>query len=232
MATTIDALTAATPESPQQRPPARTQVRISVVVPTRNEAGNVDALESQLGAALAGVDYEVVVVDDSNDIVTRPVLRAASARNPRWRVIERPQREQTGLASAVVAGIDAARGMAVCVMDGDLQHPPQIVPQLLAAIERGADLVVASRYMPGGSRAGLDGSARNLVSRTCTWLAQGIFPEARRTSDPLSGFFMVRREIFSSRAGACCCGAALRPARGSFLCRCFCFAIFPYLAKN
>ena len=193
MATTIAAPPAVTPESPQPRPAARTQVRISVVVPTRNEAGNVDALEQQLSAALSGVEYEVVVVDDSNDSATRPTLRAAAARNPRWRIIEREPRDQTGLASAVVAGIDASRGFAVCVMDGDLQHPPRIVPQLLATIERGADLAVASRYMRGGSRAGLDGNLRNLVSRTCTWLAQGAFPEARRTSDPLSGFFCCRR---------------------------------------
>jgi len=169
------------------------RARISVVVPTRNEAGNVDVLERKLRAALDGIEYEVVVVDDSTDEVTRPVLREASRRNPRWRVIERSRTEQTGLASAVVTGIEAARGMAVCVMDGDLQHPPEIVPQLLAAIENGADLAVASRYMPGGSRAGLDGNLRNLVSRTCTWLAQGAFPEARRTSDPLSGFFCCRR---------------------------------------
>src|SRR3954470_15900618 len=111
MATTIDAVTAAAPpESPQWRPLGRNPVRISVVVPTRNEAGNVDALERKLGAALVGVDYEVVVVDDSNDALTRPTLRAASARNFRWRVIERESRDQTGLASAVVTGIEAAQG--------------------------------------------------------------------------------------------------------------------------
>lgn len=171
--------------------PAR--IRISVVVPTRNEAGNVDELQRQLALALEGIEHEVVVVDDSNDDVTRPALRAAAARDPHWRVIERTPREQTGLASAVVLGVEAARGTAVCVMDGDLQHPPEVVPNLLAAIEAGADLAVASRYMPGGSRAGLDGNMRNLVSRSCTWLAQAIFPEARRTSDPLSGFFCCRR---------------------------------------
>ena len=194
MATTVEEAARVTASAVTMRArrvkPAR--VRISVVVPTRNEAGNVDALERQLDMALAGIEYEIVVVDDSNDDVTRPALRAAATRNPRWRVIERAPNEQTGLASAVVAGIDAARGTAVCVMDGDLQHPPEIVPQLLSSIERGADLAVASRYMPGGSRAGLDGSIRNLVSRSCTWLAQGIFPEARRTTDPLSGFFCCR----------------------------------------
>jgi len=172
-------------------------VRLTVVVPTRNEAGNVDALEVQLGAALEGVAYEVVVVDDSTDDITRPALREAVQRNPRWRVIERTREQQTGLASAVVAGIEAARGFAVCVMDGDLQHPPQIVPRLLAAVEAGADIAVASRYMPGGSRAGLDGLARNFVSKSCTWVAQAVFPEARRTSDPLSGFFCCRRAAVS-----------------------------------
>ena len=89
MATTIDAArVAASPESPQPRWLNQTRTRITVVVPTRNEAGNVDALEQQLDAALAGVEYEVVVVDDSNDDVTRPALRAAATRNSRWRVIE------------------------------------------------------------------------------------------------------------------------------------------------
>jgi dolichol-phosphate mannosyltransferase len=194
MATTIDApRVSASPDTAPPRRATRESTRISVVVPTRNEVGNVDALERQLDSALTGVDYEVVIVDDSSDDVTRPALRAAAERNPRWRVIERAKRDQTGLASAVVTGIEAARGMAVCVMDGDLQHPPEIVPSLLAKIEGGADLAVASRYMPGGSREGLDGNIRNLVSRTCTWLAQGVFPEARRTSDPLSGFFCCRR---------------------------------------
>ena len=195
MAMTVDAPRRAIAREPlrarrNQRP---AEIRISVVVPTRNEAGNVDELQRQLACALDGIEHEIVVVDDSNDDVTRPVLRAAAARDPRWRVIERAPHEQTGLASAVVLGVEAARGMAVCVMDGDLQHPPQVVPSLLAAIEAGADLAVASRYMPGGSRAGLDGNMRNLVSRSCTWLAQAVFPEARRTSDPLSGFFCCRR---------------------------------------
>jgi dolichol-phosphate mannosyltransferase len=197
MATRVDAGRRSVASRPRGARRAPAAIRLTVVVPTRNEAGNVDALEVQLGAALEGVAYEVVVVDDSTDDVTRPALREAAQRNPRWRVIERGPAQQTGLASAVVAGIEAARGFAVCVMDGDLQHPPQIVPRLLAAVEAGADIAVASRYMPGGSRAGLDGLARNFVSRSCTWVAQAVFPEARRTSDPLSGFFCCRRTAVS-----------------------------------
>jgi dolichol-phosphate mannosyltransferase len=178
-------------------------VRLSVVIPTRNEAGNIAALRQALDNALEGIVYEVVVVDDSNDLETRPILRTTAAADARWRVLERGPAEQTGLGSAVVAGIAMARGAAVCVMDGDLQHPPEIVPRLLAAVEAGAGVAVASRYMPGGSRAGLSGTARVWASRVCTWAAQFAFPEARRTSDPLSGFFCAR--------GSAVAGIELRP---------------------
>jgi dolichol-phosphate mannosyltransferase len=168
--------------------------RLSVVVPMRNEAANVTALHGELTAALRGIAYEVVVVDDSNDSVSRPALEDVARTDPRWRVIARPPEGQTGLGTAVVEGIQAARGEAVCVMDGDLQHPPALVPRLLEALEDGADLAVASRYMPGGSRAGLDGKVRQIVSRGATWVARRLFPEARKTTDPLTGFFCCRRQ--------------------------------------
>jgi dolichol-phosphate mannosyltransferase len=160
----------------------------------RNEAANVTALHAGLSAALTGIPYEIVVVDDSNDSDSRPALEAVARSDPRWRVIARPPEAQTGLGTAVVEGIHAARGEAVCVMDGDLQHPPALVPQLLQALDEGADLAVASRYMPGGSRAGLDGKVRQLVSRGATMVARTLFPEARKTTDPLTGFFCCRRE--------------------------------------
>ena len=166
---------------------------LSVVIPTRNEAGNIVALHDQLSRALVGHSYEVIVVDDSNDAETRPLLRAVCAEDRRWTVIERPDDEQTGLGTAVAAGFAASRGDAVCVMDGDLQHPPEIVPRLLAKVQAGADLAVASRYMKGGSRAGLAGPSRLWVSRACTWLAHLMFPETQRTSDPLTGFFCCKR---------------------------------------
>jgi dolichol-phosphate mannosyltransferase len=166
---------------------------LSVVIPTRNEAGNIVALRDQLSKTLAEHDYKVIVVDDSDDGETRRLLQAVCGGDRRWTVIERPVEEQTGLGTAVVAGIAAARADAVCVMDGDLQHPPEIIPKLLAEIQGGADLAVASRYMKGGSRAGLAGPSRLWVSRACTWLAHLIFPETRRTSDPLTGFFCCKR---------------------------------------
>ncbi|TMC91026.1 MAG: glycosyltransferase, partial [Chloroflexi bacterium] len=78
--------------------------QLSVVVPTRNEAGNISALDQRLSEALIGIDYEVLVVDDSNDSLTRPALRATAQRNPAWTVIERSPLHQTGLATAVVTG--------------------------------------------------------------------------------------------------------------------------------
>ena len=88
-----------------------------------------------------------------------------------------------------------ARGRWVCVMDADLQHPPELIPRLLAEGDAGADLVVASRYAAGGSREGLDGAVRRFVSRGATATARLLFVEARLSTDPLSGFFLCRRSI-------------------------------------
>ncbi len=184
----------------QQRPTVLRRIgheRLSVVIPTRNEAGNVAVLQERLAEALAGIDHEIIIVDDSNDDVSRPALAAAAASDPSWRVIERSAREQTGLGSAVVEGLRAAQGDAVCVMDGDLQHPPELIPRLLEQVEQGADMAVASRYMPGGSRAGLGGFSRVVVSRAATVLAKMLFHEARQTSDPLTGFFCCRRSAMA-----------------------------------
>jgi dolichol-phosphate mannosyltransferase len=171
-------------------------MRLSVVVPTRNEVGNVARLREALRQSLSGIDHEVIVVDDSTDGVSRTVLRDLAATDSAMRIIERVT-GQTGLATAVAQGISLARGAAICVMDGDLQHPPEVVPLLLRKVEAGADLAVASRYGPGGASDGLDGAGRRLVSRAATWAALGLFPEARRTSDPLSGFFCVRRDAIA-----------------------------------
>jgi glycosyltransferase involved in cell wall biosynthesis len=168
--------------------------RLSVVIPTRNEAGNLRPLFDELELALAGIEHQVIVVDDSSDEETRPVLRELAARTPTWSVHERPPAEQTGLATAVAQGMAVAVGAAICVMDGDLQHPPAVVPELLRRVEAGADLAVASRYAAGGAADGLSDGSRHVVSRVSTWTARVLFPEARRTTDPLTGFFCVRRD--------------------------------------
>jgi dolichol-phosphate mannosyltransferase len=171
--------------------------RLSIVIPTRNEADSLGRLREALAASLSGIPHEVIVVDDSTDGDTREVLSAIVRCTDGWRVIAREPEDQTGLATAVAEGIAAARGWAVCVMDGDLQHPPALIPDLLRRIEAGADIAVASRYAKGGGSAGLESGYRRLVSRGSSWAARLCFPESRRTSDPMSGFFCVRREAVS-----------------------------------
>jgi dolichol-phosphate mannosyltransferase len=167
---------------------------ISLVIPTFNEAGNIAELLAQLARAVpADLPCEVIFVDDSTD--DTPQVITENARHSRLAVSVR-HRDQPdgGLGGAVAAGLSVAAAPWIVVMDADLQHPPSLVPELVAVGERsGADLVVASRYTPGGSRAGLDGGFRMLASGLCTLLAKVAFwRRLRGVSDPMSGFFAVR----------------------------------------
>jgi dolichol-phosphate mannosyltransferase len=169
---------------------------LSAIVPTRNEAGNVREVTRRLAAALEGVAAEVLFVDDSDD-QTPDVVRdvATVTPHPRVRLLHRTGAERTGgLGGAVVAGLRAASAEWVCVLDGDLQHPPEAVPALLhAAQNSGADLVVATRYRDDGQAEGLT-TGRVAVSRAAASAAHALFPQRLRgVSDPMSGFFLVRR---------------------------------------
>jgi dolichol-phosphate mannosyltransferase len=168
---------------------------VSLVVPTRNEANNVQPLVDRVTAALGVTAFEICFVDDSDDNTAELLLDLAQS-NPSIRCLLRQGADRKGgLSTAVVAGLHMARGQYVCVMDADLQHPPELIPTLLAEAERGADLVVASRYVPGGSHEGLGSPVRRLVSREATTLARLLFKEARESSDPLSGYFLCRRAL-------------------------------------
>lgn len=182
---------------------------LTVVVPVRNEAGNPRPLHKALETTWRGMDDEGAVVDDSTDAVTRPLLRQIVAEDGRRRVLERPAHAQTGLATAVAEGLRAAVCEAGCVMDADIQHPPEVILQLLKAIVTGADLAVASRYLTGGSASGLPGRLRKEVSQASSTLTRALFAEARRTTDSLSGFFCSRRAIID--------GLELRPIGSTIL---------------
>ncbi len=174
---------------------ARPVPHLSVVIPTRNEAESLGALWARLGAALAGINSEVCFVDDSDD-ETPDRLAALQSAHPEVHCLLRRGAERAGgLSTAVVAGLHMAHGDLVCVMDADLQHPPELIPEMLAAAEAGADLVVASRYVSGGSSRGLAGLARHLVSRGSGLVARILFHEARQSTDPLSGYFLCRRRL-------------------------------------
>ncbi|MCX4527755.1 MULTISPECIES: glycosyltransferase family 2 protein [unclassified Streptomyces] len=175
---------------------------VTLIIPTFNEAANVGELLRRLAGSLpAHLPCEVLFVDDSTDDTPAVIEKAASACPFPVAVLHRDTPEG-GLGGAVVEGIRRAAGDWIVVMDADLQHPPHLVPELVGEGERtGADLVVASRYIPGGSRAGLAGSYRVAVSRGATWLTKGLFPRALRgISDPMSGFFAMRRSVVTADA--------------------------------
>jgi len=168
--------------------------KVCVLVPTRNEAGNVGPLVARLSPVLAALGGEVLFVDDSDDHTSAAVAAAARAAAVPVRLLHRARAGRTGgLGGAVQEGLAAATARWTVVMDGDLQHPPEQVPNLIAAAERGADLVVATRYAGEGSAGGLSSRFRGLASRGAGAAARVLFPRALAgVSDPMSGFFAVR----------------------------------------
>ena len=175
-------------------------VLLTLVVPTRNEAGNVAELVRKLREGLAGVEYRIVFVDDSTD-GTPGVIRGLAEEDGRVMLVHREGAEREGgLSTAVTTGMEIFSGESefTCVMDADLQHPPEKVREMLeVARSGGADVVVASRYAKGGSYEGLSGWARRAVSLGSKSLARVVFKEARKTTDPMTGFFLVRNEAIS-----------------------------------
>lgn len=175
---------------------------LSIAIPTRDEEANVHSLLARISAALDGISYEVIVVDDSDDGTPAAVLLEAATGQP-VRLIHREGEERSGgLSTAVVQGLAAARGSIVASLDADLQHPPEKLRDLVAALAD-ADVAVASRYISGGASDGLAGPVRQLGSLGAKLLAQGLVPNARLSTDPLGGYFAVRREVIE--------GVELRP---------------------
>jgi dolichol-phosphate mannosyltransferase len=174
--------------------PGEQTPRQTVVIPTYNERDNVVPLLERLSRILPAASTEILFVDDSTDD-TPDVIHAAAESCPIPVTVHHRDDAVGGLGGAVVEGFRLARGSWIVVMDGDLQHPPEIVPQLVAAgIRDGADLVVASRYAQGGSRQGLADGYRRLVSSSSTVATKVVFRTSlTQLSDPLSGFFAVRR---------------------------------------
>src|SRR5215213_7851517 len=177
------------------------RVLLTLVVPTRNEADNVPRLVCELRESLTDLDYRVVFVDDSTD-GTPGVIRDLAREDGRVRLVRREGAERRGgLSTAVTTGLDLSSGASeyTCVMDADLQHPPGKVREMLETARRtDAEVVVASRYADGGSyAAGLSGTLRRAVSVGSKYLAQIVFKEARKTSDPMTGFFLIKNEAIS-----------------------------------
>ena len=169
---------------------------VSLVIPTYNEHDNIAVLVPRISDALTGYNYEIVFVDDNSTDGTAEAVEAFKDKYP-VRVIVR--RGKKGLASAVVDGLEQASGDTVLVMDADLQHPPQVIPDLLKAIEKGADIAIASRYVEGGGCQGW-GLLRRIISKGAIFLSHLLLPATCKAKDPVSGYFAFRKEVVK---GAC-----------------------------
>jgi dolichol-phosphate mannosyltransferase len=169
---------------------------ISVVVPTFNERDNVTRLYRKLEATLAGIAWEVVFVDDNSPDGTWEVVRGLARQDPRVHCIRRLGRR--GLSGACIEGILACSAPYAAVMDGDLQHDESRLPSMLALLQGGqAELVVGSRYLEGGSAASFD-KRRAGISAVATEVAKRVLGVS--IADPMSGFFMIRRDRFEQLA--------------------------------
>ena len=181
-------------------PIARQSYYLSLVVPTYNERPNIHALVVQISQILDPVldrRYELIVVDDDSPDRTWELAQSLCADYPQLRVVRRQQ--ERGLATAVIRGWQEAKGQILGVIDSDLQHPPEILLKMLTAMDKGADLVVASRNVEGGGVSDW-GFIRRFLSRGAQLLGLVILPNViGRVSDPMSGYFMVQRRSIAGR---------------------------------
>jgi len=168
---------------------------LSVVVPTFKERGNVAELIRRLDAALAGIAWEAIFVDDNSPDGTAAAVKEIAARDPRVRCLKRVGRR--GLAGACIEGILSSAAPYVAVIDADLQHDEKVLPAMLEKLRGEADLVAATRYVAGGSAASFS-EKRGAISALATRLTHRLV--GTPLSDPMSGFFMMRRDRFDEIA--------------------------------
>jgi len=168
-------------------------MNISIIIPSFNEGQNVVTLATRIQTALQSTNlaYDICFIDDSTDN-TPFLLAELSAAHTNIHFIHRAATR--GLGSAVVAGFQHATGDYLIVMDADLQHPPELLPQIIAQLQQGADLVIPSRFIAGGSDGGL-----NIFRKLVSWVARGIgrllIEKFRRLSDCTGGYFGLKRRV-------------------------------------
>lgn len=169
-------------------------IKLSVIIPTYNECANVELLITQISDRLDSIlphAYELILVDDDSPDQTWKIAQKLMVSFPQLKVMRRT--EEKGLSTAVIRGWKVAQGEVLGVIDGDLQHPPEILIKLWQKITKGADLSVASRHVEGGGVSEWS-FRRRLLSRGAQTLGLLILPGVvGRVSDPMSGFFLIRR---------------------------------------
>jgi len=203
---------------------ASNPIQFSLVIPTYNESANitriVEILTHLLDEVIPG-EYELIVVDDDSPDGTWKVAQSVTSDYPQLQVMRRTS--ERGLSSAVIRGWQAAKGHVLGVIDGDLQHPPHVLLQMLSAIEQGADLAVASRHVEGGGVSSWS-IIRRFLSRGAQLIGLVLLPGVLgRVSDPMSGYFMVRR--------SCLAGQTLHPQGYKILIEVLARGTIPHVAE-
>ncbi|HZR30288.1 MAG TPA: polyprenol monophosphomannose synthase [Terriglobales bacterium] len=166
--------------------------QLAVVIPTLHEAKNIKAVLERIRGSLDPLDinYELIVIDDDSRDGTESIVKHVAQQDTRVRLLLR--QNQRGLAGAIAHGWRHSQAEVLGVIDADLQHPPEVLPELWKTMQAGHDLVIASRYAaPGGMREW--NLIRRLLSKISTRLAWPFQRPGIRVKDPLSGFFLVRR---------------------------------------
>jgi dolichol-phosphate mannosyltransferase len=166
---------------------------LALIIPTLNEAQNIRNVLNRVRSVLdpGGIDYEILVVDDDSSDGTGEIVSAIGLEDPRVRLIVR--KGAKGVAGATLLGWENTDASIVGAMDADLQHPPELVPALVAEILAGHDVAIGSRYADGGSLGNWN-LPRKLLSNAALWVAMPVQRKQIRAKDPTAGYFLVRRE--------------------------------------
>jgi dolichol-phosphate mannosyltransferase len=167
--------------------------KFALIIPTLNEAGNIETLLSKVSDVLSPLElsYEIIVVDDGSDDGTPEIVARHAVTDAHVRILSR--HEEKGLAGAVIHGWNHSDAQFLGVIDADLQHPPELLPALLGAIADGHDIAIASRYAAKDGVRGWN-PFRVAISRASTWATLPFQRKGLRVKDPMSGFFIVRRD--------------------------------------
>ena len=170
--------------------------KIALIIPTLYEAGNLGELLSAVRAALSrvAIPWEVIVVDDESRDGTEGIVCEAAQKDPRVRLLVR--RGERGLSGAILHGWQHTDATILGVMDADGQHPANLLPSLLDSIRAGHDVAIASRYVCGGHCEA--NPIRRMISMAASGAARRLHPSHSRVTDPLSGFFLVRRRCLEN----------------------------------
>ena len=173
-------------------PATEPREKLALVIPTLCEEENIGGLLGHVRSVLdpLNLPYEILVVDDDSTDGTGAVVSAIAREDPRVRLLVR--KGQRGLSGAILYGWQHTDAAILGVMDADLQHPPELLPQLLSAIHSGRDIAIGSRYIAGGGVGGWN-PVRKLLSTVAVWATWPIQRAGIRAHDPMTGFFLVRR---------------------------------------